>query len=111
MPDLTTTQYEKTQYVRCNTIGHAWDDVDSNHWTASYGTPFTVRCERCGTERRDRINPSTGQIVANGRRYLYPTGYKYSAGTRPNRAEFRLMLLQQRIKETRAARKAAMSAS
>jgi hypothetical protein len=106
--NLTTAQYEKTQFVRCNTIGHAWDDVDSNHWTASFGTPFTVRCMRCGTERRDRLD-NGGSVYPGGRRYVYPAGYKYATGTRPDRAQFRMMLLQQRIREARAARKAAAS--
>jgi len=104
---LTTAQHERTQFIRCNTIGHAWFDVDSNHWTASFGTPLTVRCERCGAERRDKIGQD-GEVLPGGRYYVYPEGYKYDKGMRPSRAEFRQMLIAQRIREARQARKLAM---
>ena len=108
--DLTTRQHERTQYLRCSTLGHAWFDVDSNHWTATYGTPFTARCERCGTERRDKLDHH-GELIKGGRNYLYPAGYQYAKGERPRRSEFRLQLLQQRILEARAARTQKRSAS
>ena len=97
---LTTAQYDRSQYLRCSTYGHAWFDYDSN-WTPMWGTPLTLRCERCGTERRDTIG-AAGQVV--GRHYDYPTGYKYSKGTRPTRSQFRQMLLAKRIAETRGQR-------
>jgi hypothetical protein len=102
--DLTTAQYDRSQFVRCNTIGHAWFDYDNSDWRPTFGDPLVLRCERCGTERRDSIG-SGGQIVA--RHYLHPEGYKYGRGEKPTRAEFRRMLLEQRIQEARKARKAA----
>ena len=104
MSDLTTAEYDRTQYVRCNTFGHAWFDYDSSDWTPTFGDSLVLRCERCGTERRDSIGGS-GQILA--RHYLYPDGYKYGRGERPTRSEFRRMLLEQRIREARAARRTA----
>lgn len=104
MSDLTTAQHERTQFIRCNTIGHAWFDYDNSDWRPTFGDPLVLRCERCGTERRDSIG-SSGQLVQ--RSYDYPEGYKYGRGERPNRSEFRRMLLEQRIRESRQARKAA----
>lgn len=104
MTDLTTPQWEKTQYVRCNTIGHAWFDYDNSDWVPTFGDPLVLRCERCGSERRDSIG-TAGQVVA--RHYLHPADYKYGRGAKPTRAEFRRMLLEQRIREARDARKTA----
>jgi hypothetical protein len=99
---LTTPQYDRTQFVRCNTLGHSWYDYDSN-WAVPSGTaPLTLRCERCGTERRDIIN-ALGLLV--GRSYSYPDGYRYGRGERPARSDFRMMLLQERMKEARKARR------
>ena len=109
MPSNTTPEFNKSQYTRCYTIGHSWDDVDSNHWTTEWGEPFTVRCMRCGAERRDKIDSRTGDVLPGGRRYVYPEGYGYAKGTRPTRSDFRLTLLQQRIREARVARKKAAS--
>ena len=101
---LTTRQYERTQYTRCYTIGHAWFDYDSSDWNPQWGLPLVLRCERCGSERRDKIG-NRGEII--GRSYFYPEGYKYSKGTRPTKNEFRQMLLAQRILEQRATRRKA----
>lgn len=105
--DLTTPEYDRTQYTRCNTFGHAWFDYDNSDWRPMYGTPLVLRCERCGTERRDVIGTS-GQIIQ--RNYEYPAGYKYGRGERPTRSDFRLMLLEQQIRETRSKRKNGRSA-
>jgi len=102
--DLTTAQHERTQFIRCNTIGHAWFDYDNSDWKPSWGDPLVLRCERCGTERRDTIGGG-GQIIS--RQYFHPPGYKYARGTKPTRAEFRRLLLEERIREARAARRAA----
>jgi len=101
MTDLTTPQWDRTQYTRCNTYGHSWFDYDNSDWTPLFGTPLVLRCERCGTERRDVIG-SQGQVIQ--RNYSYPEGYRYGKGERPDRAQFRLMLLEQRIREARAVR-------
>lgn len=102
MSDLTTAEYDRSQFIRCNTIGHAWFDYDNSDWRPLFGDPLVLRCERCGTERRDVIGAS-GQIIA--RNYAHPEGYKYARGTKPTRAEFRRMMLEQRIREARAARR------
>lgn len=89
-------------FVRCYTFGHSWHDYDSN-WKPSFGTPLTLRCERCTTERRDTIGAS-GNVV--GRHYHYPPGYRYGRGEgRPTRDEFRVMLLAKRIQEQRQRRR------
>lgn len=106
MADQSTRQHERSQFLRCSTLGHAWFDVDSNHWKPTFGTPFTARCERCGTERRDKLDRN-GDLLPSGRSYSYPSGYQYAKGERPTRSEFRLELLQQRIREAREIRKAA----
>ena len=99
MSELTTAQYEKTQFVRCNTIGHAWDDYDNSDWKPMWGDPLVLRCERCGSERRDTIG-AAGQVI--GRQYMHPEGYKYAKGTKPTR-----ILLAQKLDEQRLARKRA----
>ena len=104
MSDLTTRQYERTQYVRCYTIGHAWFDYDNSDWKPQFGDPLVLRCERCGSERRDTVG-SSGQIVQ--RSYFHPDDYKYPKGGRPDKGTFRKMLLEQKKRERREARKAA----
>ena len=108
MSDLTTAQFEKTQFVRCNTFGHAWFDYDNSDWRPSFGFALVLRCERCGTERRDAIG-NAGQVIQ--RHYDHPEGYRYEAGTRPTRAEFRRMLLEQKVREGRRARKSAAASA
>ena len=98
----TTAQHEQANALRCATIGHAWFDFDSN-WKPTLGVPLTVRCERCGRERRDTIN-DWGDLIA---RHYWPTKptLSYQKGMRPTRSEFRRMLLAQRLAEAREARK------
>jgi hypothetical protein len=97
---MTTADHERLGYLRCNTLGHAWHDYDSN-WKPQFGSPLTVRCERCGMERRDTIN-NHGDLLT--RHYTRPANYRYPKGTRPSRADFRVMLLVQRLHETRQTR-------
>jgi hypothetical protein len=99
--DITTAEHERLGYLRCNTIGHSWHDYDST-WTPMFGTPLTLRCERCGTERRDTIGVS-GEVIQ--RHYSYPAHYKYAKGTRPSRSEFRQRLLAQRMQEAKEQRR------
>lgn len=103
LPDgfQVTLDHEREGFIRCGTMGHAWHDYDSN-WKPGFGYPLTLRCERCGTERRDVIT-NWGKLLS--RRYVYPTLYKYPRGTkRPSRDEFRVMLLVKQIQESRALR-------
>ena len=83
-------------YFRCRTYGHAWFEYDSLSWEPTFGVPVTLRCERCGGERRDQISRVTGDLVA--RRYVPAPGYLWSRDVdsdepRPKTAAFRLMLL------------------
>jgi len=95
---LPYTDVNREPFIRCRTLGHSWFDYDSN-WTPMYGTPLTLRCERCGMERRDTID-SSGNL--NGRHYTRPLGYQYTKNApAPTRSEFRLMLLSLRNKEKR----------
>jgi len=99
--DLTTPQFEKTQFLRCNTYGHAWFEYDNSDWRPTFGFALVLRCERCGSERRDALGNS-GQVV--GRHYDHPDGYKYERGTRPSRTEFRTMLMEIKVREQRKTR-------
>ena len=85
---------EKRPYIRCRTLGHSWFDTDSNHWTASFGVPLTLRCERCMMERRDSVRWDTGELLS--RRYVRPNNYQYGPGESPTRSEFRRLLLELR---------------
>ena len=106
----STPEHEAAGALRCATLGHAWYDFDSN-WKPTYGVPLTVRCERCGRERRDALD-SHGNLMPNGRHY-WPRKPKltYPKGQRPSRADFRRMLLAQRLAEARDARRAAKEAA
>jgi hypothetical protein len=84
---------------------HMWDRVDSNHWTAQFGDPLTLRCMRCGTEFRAQIG-RLGQYVT--RRYVYPPGYQYAKTERRlTHAERRAWIVQQAIHDARKRRVAA----
>lgn len=91
------------RFVRCRTLGHSWFDV-ATEWDIPkiYGLPLTVRCERCGMERRDAVSQSTGELTF--RRYVVPEGYKYSRDDpAPSRSQFRLMLLALRNRNEQVA--------
>lgn len=94
-PDLLLPRFavERQPYIRCRAIGHSWFDYDSN-WTPQWGTPLTLRCERCGMERRDTVSFITGELL--NRRYTRPDNYKYERGEAPTRSEFRRLLLELR---------------
>ena len=97
---LPYTDATHQPFIRCRTLGHAWHDYDSNHWKASFGVGLTVRCERCGMERRDTVASVTGELVT--RHYVRPPGYQYTKDApAPTRSQFRLMLLGIRNKERR----------
>ena len=100
---MTTEQYERSQFYRCYTLGHAWTDYDDTGSVPIDGTSLALRCERCGTGRRDVVDQRTGELIR--RSYDYPMGYRYGTD-RPTRDDFRVMLLRQRIEETRKARRA-----
>jgi hypothetical protein len=101
---LRTQQSAPTwgQYSECHgLIRHAWHIVPSD-WTPVGGEPFTVRCERCNTERRDTIGRNTGELVS--RRYVYPDGYLYGRDDyKPTADEVRLMWVTRHIEQARQA--------
>jgi hypothetical protein len=66
------------------------------------GTPFTVRCERCGTERRDLLGTNTGEVVS--RSYVYPKGYHIDQQDKPKIVDFRLAWLDDHMARMRADR-------
>lgn len=96
----TTADHERSGYVRCNTIGHMWFDVPVE-WNSEFGIPVSLRCERCGAERRESYS-QYGALLT--RHYIYPPNYKYPKGSRPTRADFRIMMVMQQIEESRKTR-------
>jgi hypothetical protein len=87
---------ERRGYIRCRALGHSWFDVPSD-WTPQFGVPLTVRCERCGMERRDSLN-TYGELM--NRHYFRPDHYNIDPGMDlPTRSDFRLMLLAVREQE------------
>jgi hypothetical protein len=98
---VSTIDHEREGYIRCNALGHSWHDYDSN-WTPDYGIPLTLRCGRCGMERRDAVT-NWGKLL--NRHYFRPPHYKYPKGSRPSKDEFRVMLLVKRIHEAQTDRK------
>lgn len=86
----STFAHERRGYLRCRAMDHAWFDYDSN-WEPQFGTPFTLRCERCGMERRDTLN-RYGEVET--RTYVKPDHYALGRDEyKPTRSEYRLMLL------------------
>jgi hypothetical protein len=67
-------------------------DYDST-WTPQFGVPLTVRCERCGMERRDTVSQANGRLMS--RRYYRPDNYQIDRNqdVLPSRDDFRMMLL------------------
>jgi acetone carboxylase gamma subunit len=95
---LAYVDANQQQFIRCRTLGHAWIDYDSN-WKSEFGHPLTLRCERCGMERRDTVAFVTGELVT--RHYTRPEGYAFKDKSAPTRSEFRALLLQLRNRERR----------
>jgi hypothetical protein len=95
----TTREWQRSQYVKCYTIGHAWFDYENSDWHPEWGTGFVLRCQRCGSERRDAVDISGG---LSHRSYWHPDDYKFAKGTKPTKDEFRLMMIRVQ-REDRAA--------
>lgn len=91
---MSTWEHERAGYVKCRTLGHSWDEYDDSTWTPEWGTPLSLRCERCGTVRRDIID-ARGDL--SSRNYVKPTGYDLTRDDyKPTRSDFRLVLLAAR---------------
>ena len=92
------------QYRDCRgMLRHSWHEVTSD-WANVHtsGVPFTVRCDRCGTERRDVLGTNTGEVVS--RSYVYPVGYHIDAVEKPKIVDFRLAWLDDHMAAMRAER-------
>lgn len=87
----------------CDLIRHAFFRVPGD-WTPPYeGQIETVRCERCGTERRSIFQRNTGALLY--RRYIRTEGWvNYPKNERPSIEELRLGWINQQITEARKAR-------
>lgn len=107
-----SNRVEGYAYAQCRLLGHSWHTVPSD-WTAEYGVPMTVRCERCDMERRDQVSRATGMVEA--RRYVAPTGYHFQRDfdeeVLPDRADFRRAWIEAELVayEKRQARRARRS--
>lgn len=82
------------EYEKCRTWGHAWDTFTppGTKRPPGWGQRFSLRCERCTTERHDTID-SLGAL--SSRQYVYPDDYKMSKDETPTRDQLRLDLLKQ----------------
>lgn len=90
-------------YWPCRTYGHAWMEVPAER-PATAGHPLWLRCERCQTVRIDVLDRRDAAMIS--RRYEYPDGYRKAVDEEPmTRQDFRLLLIRQRIEESRAARR------
>lgn len=100
--------YTRTaNYLLCRSLGHAWDVVDADRVSTKGGTPVWLRCNRCGTERRDAVSPATGELW--GRQYVYDDSYRHAfddsfGDAAPTKSDYRRMLLAERLIQARAAR-------
>src|SRR5262245_38172750 len=83
----------RLEYEKCRTWGHSWDDfVPHGKRPSDWGQRFSLRCDRCGTERHDVID-SRGELST--RQYKHPDDYRMSADETPTRSQLRLDLLKQ----------------
>lgn len=91
-------------------LRHAWHEVDSPWFEGWSGhndlTPFTIRCERCDTERRDTVDQH-GELYS--RRYVYPSGYAIhvrDGEERPVISDWRMEWLELQSKRRKARKRA-----
>ena len=100
----------RTAYLMCrrSVLGHPWEPfTDKTKGPADFGTRFSLRCPRCGTQRHD-VRNWNGALVT--RQYEYPDDYKLSgqvtseelwAEVLVRREDGRLELKAKRIRGTR----------
>jgi len=61
------------EYIQCHAVQHRWDPIPVTH-PPSFGAAVDLRCENCGTVRRDIFSRVSGQRI--GRPYYdYPEDY------------------------------------
>lgn len=86
--DAVSREELRDAYLQCRTWGHGWSEtVRSDLQKPDYGWRLTLRCERCTCERHDIIDPVSGDLIPNGRRYFHPDGYELDE--KFSRSEFR----------------------
>lgn len=86
-------------FVRCRTLGHAWDDFIPMRKPAQFGDRLSLRCVRCATERHDIVSWVDGSLLQ--REYQHPEGY--ALAEHHSRSEFRATLMVIRKEEARQA--------
>lgn len=72
-PSRRPTHAEAEAYVRCRSLGHAWDPIPVTK-PPPWGVALDLRCEHCATVRRDIVSPTRGEVLS--RSYSHPDGYK-----------------------------------
>jgi hypothetical protein len=88
----------------CDLYQHAWFPVDADWKPPFQGSIKTMRCERCGSEKREIWQPNTGRLIY--RRYVHTEGWVvYSKGERPTKDDLRLAEITKEIIAAREARK------
>jgi hypothetical protein len=96
---MTTRLHMRAEYLRCRTLGHAWEDFIPHGVRPRWGELQTWRCMRCATERHDVIN-ALGAL--GHRHYVYPPDYKLAADDTPTRDAFRVELGKTLQRDARA---------
>jgi len=82
-------------FVRCRTLGHAWDTATPTR-KPLFGVLMALQCVSCGMIREDILQPDTGELL--GRAYHKPLGYK-DVGIH-SRAEWRVTFIGLATTET-----------
>jgi hypothetical protein len=91
----------RLEYEKCRTWGHAWSDfIPHGKRPPGWGRRFSLRCDRCATERHDVID-TLGDLST--RQYVYPDDYHIARDAKPTLQMMRLDLLRQ-IRTNGAAR-------
>lgn len=63
---------KRLEYNQCHALGHRWDPIPVTR-PPSFGAAIDLRCENCGSVRRDILSRVTGILLA--RYYDYPDDY------------------------------------
>lgn len=83
----------KLEFQTCRALRHSWDYFVpgvGQRRPAPWGRGFSLRCERCGTERHDTFD-SLGALSA--RSYVYPDGYSLPADEQPTLEQLRMSIV------------------
>ena len=69
----------KPEHRRCRLYGHVWESVIVQYHDGETYLTDHLRCARCNTARRDRVDLSSGCVT--GRGYTYGSDYKLPKGS------------------------------